>query len=472
MDVFSNSIAERRFLVVDDEAFLARQIARTLRSAKGDVVLAHSLGEARAKLETENFDFLFLDINLPDGRGLDLLEELDLTRGVSTIMMTSDGQLALAVEAMRLGAVDFLTKPLDLEAVPLAVSRAVERQRAQRRASHRQEENDRDRGGLFFGLRLEQVRAQINRLITAEAKLSDRLPPVLIEGETGVGKTSVARWLHSQGSRGKLEMIEINCATLPESLAESELFGHEKGAFTDARESRPGLFEAADRSTLFLDEIASLPLSIQAKLLTALEDGAIRRVGGSRMIPVNVRVICASLQDLGQLVAEGRFREDLRQRLDLFRLKVPPLRACREDLPELARHLLQGLTQRYGLPEAMLSRRGRERLLRYDWPGNVRELSHELERALILEDPAGLELSSLGAVVGDGLDESPLTGGDWLNPAWELPESGFSIEQATQRLIRIALDASNENISAAARRLGVPRDFIRYRIRKIRGDGE
>jgi len=422
-------------------------------------------------LAAENFDFLFLDLNLPDGRGLSLLEEVELTRGVATIVITSDGQLNVAVEAMRLGAVDFLTKPLDVDAALLAVARASDRQRALRRAAHRQDASEREHAGLFFGRRLELVRDQVDRIVAAEAKLSGRLPPVLIEGETGVGKTTLARWLHQQGARGNREMVEINCATLPEALAESELFGHEKGAFTDARETRPGMFEAADQSTLFLDEVSSLPLSIQAKLLTALEDGAIRRVGGQRKIPVNVRVICASLRDLGQLVADGLFREDLRHRLDLLRLRVPPLRECPEDLPRLAGHLLDGLARRYGTPAASLSAKGRDRLMRYDWPGNVRELSHELERAMILEDPAALDLAQLGAVVG----ETPAPASrddDWLAPGWQMPEDGFSVEQATQRFIQIALEAAGDNVSAAARRLGVPRDFVRYRLRKRNGGGE
>lgn len=457
-------------LVLEDESFLARQVVNELYAAGLKPQLATSLNQAREMLLGSDFELAFFDINLPDGRSTELLEDPNLMRNTSVVIMTSEGTLDVAVEAMRGGAVDFICKPFDLEEISLAVKRIADRRLQQRLSQHRKDEAERNSAGIFFGRRLEMIRQQVDRIIAAESKLSGRLPPVLIEGETGVGKTTFARWIHDNGSRSDQEMVEINCATLPETLAESELFGHEKGAFTDAKETKMGLLEAAHGSTLFLDEIASLPHSIQAMLLTVLEDGVIRRVGGKGSITVDVRIICASVMDLKTLVAAGQFREDLMHRLDLLRFRVPPLREVPEDLPGLARHILQKLSRRYGLADVVLQDIAIQRILRYDWPGNIRELSHELERAIILEDPGQLELSQLGALVGGGDDDTLQAGSsDWLRPEWTLPDAGFSIEAATARFIEIALEACDQNVSAAARRLGVPRDFLRYRLKKQTG---
>ncbi|MGJ8637818.1 MAG: sigma-54-dependent transcriptional regulator [Opitutaceae bacterium] len=468
----THGLDEASVLVLEDEAFLARQVMRELFSIGLKPVLAKNLAEARELMSQSSFDLAFFDIHLPDGRSIELLAESEITKQTFVVMMTAEGTLDIAIEAMRLGAVDFLCKPFDLQEITFAVKRVAERKRSKRLEQHRSEEFERNSGGLFMGSRLELIRKQIDRIVQAEQKLTGRLPPILIGGETGVGKTTIARWIHKLGTRGAQEMVEINCATLPESLAESELFGHEKGAFTDAKETKIGLLEAADGSTLFLDEITSLAPSIQAKLLTVLEDGAVRRVGGKRIIAVDVRIICASLSDLKTLVAKGEFREDLMHRLDLLRFRVPSLRELPDDLPGLAEHLLQKLSRTYGITNAKLSEVAHQRILKYEWPGNVRELSHELERALILEEPENLTLSQLGTLVGDCSDELVDNDSDWLRPDWRLPEEGISIEAVTSRFIELALDETNQNVSAAARRLGVPRDFIRYRLKKQDGVGE
>ncbi|MFM7103150.1 MAG: sigma 54-interacting transcriptional regulator, partial [Verrucomicrobiota bacterium] len=300
--------------------------------------------------------------------------------------------------------------------------------------------------------------------------------------ETGTGKTSIARWLHQQGPRAAGPLIEMNCSALPENLAESELFGHEKGAFTDARSARMGLFEAAAGGTLFLDELTSLSPTLQAKLLTALEDRRIRRVGSNRDIPVDVRIIAAANQDVRALVAAGRFREDLFHRLDLYRLHLPPLRTRGEDIVRLAESLLAGIGRRHRLPGRTISATGRRRLLHYPWPGNVRELAHELERALVFEDQDELDFDPLmgagGTLLSAGAgtshpagpagaaapDRLPAGEPDWFNPAYAFPENGFQLEEAILRLIRHALAQARGNVSAAARLLGVSRDYLRYRL--------
>jgi DNA-binding NtrC family response regulator len=370
-----------------------------------------------------------------------------------------------------LGALDYLTKPFEPEALALTLRRARSTQAGRRVA----EQQRTDSSGYFFGNALAGLKTQIERILAADRRMETQLPPVLIEGETGTGKTSLARRIHREGPRAEGPWVEINCSAIPEHLAESELFGHEKGAFTDARSTRIGLFEAAHGGTLFLDELSSLSLPIQAKLLTVLEDHRIRRVGGSKDIAVDVRVIAASNQGLRQLVAQGSFRSDLLHRLDLFRLSILPLRDRGADLLPLAASLMEGIASRHRLPVRSISETGRRRLLGYGWPGNVRELAHELERSLVFEDGDALNFDSLlGA--GGGTAENGTSMGmtpvgvpagsadSWWNPAFQFPDQGFDLEAAILHLIQQALQQSAGNVSAAARRLGVSRDYLRYRL--------
>jgi transcriptional regulator with GAF, ATPase, and Fis domain len=261
--------------------------------------------------------------------------------------------------------------------------------------------------------------------------------------------------------------VEVNCSALPETLAESELFGHERGAFTDARAARIGLFEAAHGGTLFLDELPSLSLALQAKVLTAVEDHKIRRVGGSKEIPVDVRIIAATNRILPEAVAKGEFREDLYHRLDLFSIDIPPLRERGDDIMALAEMFLESLAKRHRVPRKSVSATGRKALLGYPWPGNVRELAHELERAIVFDDSNSLDFESLsqrkltGAAALEG--QKP-AGNDWFNEGYVFPPEGFSLEDSIMRMINHALKQTNQNVSAAARLLGVSRDYLRYRL--------
>jgi transcriptional regulator with GAF, ATPase, and Fis domain len=278
----------------------------------------------------------------------------------------------------------------------------------------------------------------------------------LIEGETGTGKSVLARWLHRHGPRSGRPLITINCAALPDTLAESELFGHERGAFTDAKRARLGLFEAADGGTLLLDEIGMLSPATQAKVLTAVDEGSIRRLGGTREILVDVRLIAASNRLLDDLVRAGAFREDLYQRLDLLRVALPPLRERGTDIVELGRHLLARIALRHRLTGLTITPAGEARLQAQPWRGNVRELAHEIERAVIFGAGASLDFADLG-----GPAALPPSG--WRNPAWRMPDSGFSLDAVTNEFIAEALRETGDNVSAAARRLGVTREFLRYR---------
>jgi len=281
----------------------------------------------------------------------------------------------------------------------------------------------------------------------------------LIHGETGTGKTSIARWLHHNGPRRDSQLVEVNCPALPENLAESELFGHERGAFTDAKSARMGLFEAANGGTLFLDELPSLSLGIQAKILKTIEDRSIRRLGGNREIEVDVRIIAASNQDLGQAVKKGKFRDDLHHRLSLFLLTIPPLRDRGGDILKLAKHLLENLCKRHQVKTKPISTKGQARLLTHPWRGNVRELNHELERTIVFEEGDEWEFSSLPA----SNENNNGNNNELINEKFNFPKEGFSLEETIGRIIQHAITQSGGNVSAAARLLDVPRDYIRYR---------
>ncbi len=455
-------------LLLEDDAALRRRLAAHLRSLGCEVTEAGRLDEARRLLGTLRFEFALVDLHLPDGEVLELLREGAFSENTAVVVATAFGGIKQAVEAMRLGASDYLTKPFEFEQVPLAFGRS----RHNRMAARREEHREGARSGptsFFFGETLGPLRARLDAILTAERRLEQRLPPILIEGETGTGKSRLANWLHAQGPRAGRPFVQVNCAALPESLAEAELFGHERGAFTDAKRGRLGLFEAADGGSLFLDEVGSLAAGTQAKLLTAIEDGLIRRVGGSREIRVDARVIAASNQPLADLVKAGKFREDLYHRLHLLQVTLPPLRERNGDIVPLARHLLTALAAKHRLGSLSFSAAAEAGLLAHAWPGNIRELAHEIERAVIFAAGPTLDLATL-APPAPSTATSP--GPVWRNPAWRLPESGFSVDQVIDALVAEALRETDQNVSAAARRLGVTREFLRYRLASARKPAE
>jgi len=456
------TLAGLSILIVEDETLLRKRLAAQLEKLGADVTGAGTV-EAGRRFATElAFDFVLLDVNLPDGCGTDLLSEKAFG-AASVIVMTADGGVAGAVEAMKLGALDYLVKPFEPEELGLVLSRVRKSRQAARVEEHRR--NDASQSGLefFFGRALSGLQRQLEKIIGADERMLTHLPPVLIQGETGTGKTTIARWLHHRGPRAQQPLVEMNCSAVPETLAESELFGHERGAFTDARSTRIGLFEAAHGGTLFLDELPSLSLGLQAKVLKAIEDRRIRRLGGNKEIPVDARLIAATHRDLRRLVAEGQFREDLYHRLDLYRIALPPLRERGEEVAELAEVLMGAICRRHRLPRPEISVEGRRHLLAHPWPGNVRELSHELERAIVFNEGACLDFDQLASNESKAAT-APAGPGEWLNPSFRFPEEGFFLEDSINRLIRLALDQTNGNVSAAARLLGVSRDYVRYRL--------
>lgn len=446
-------------LLVEDDTLLRKQLAAELERLRADVTGAATLAAARQFAAELNFDLALLDVQLPDGQGTDLLRARAFPASTGVIVMTAHGGVTGAVEAIRLGALDYLVKPFEPAELPLVILRARRARQIARVEEHRREAGQSGQD-FFFGSSLATLERQLEKIIESDHRVQRQLAPVLIVGETGTGKTTIARWLHHRGPRAAQPLVEMNCSAVPETLAESEMFGHERGAFTDARTARIGLFEAANGGTLFLDELPSLPLFLQAKVLKAVEDHRIRRLGGNREIPVDVRVIAATNRDLRQLVAAGQFREDLLHRLDLFRVTLPPLRERGEDIVRLAERMVERLCQRNRLPVRRLTEAGQRRLKGYAWPGNARELAHEIERAIVFEDSMELDFTSLPA----GNSAAGRDPNDWFNAEYRFPPEGFDLEAAILRLIHVALEQSGHNVSAAARLLGVTRDYVRYRL--------
>jgi DNA-binding NtrC family response regulator len=444
-------------LLLEDDAVLRRRLVAHLRGLEAEVTEVSTVAEARKALSGLRFDFALVDLHLPDGDALELLREGAFSENTGVVVMTAFGGIKEAVEAMRQGAGDYLSKPFEPEELPLAFMRCREKRGMARRDEFRAGSLAGSADELFFGESLAGVRAKLDMILSTERRLEKSLPPILIEGETGTGKSLIAGWLHRQGPRGQRPFIKVNCAALPETLAESELFGHERGAFTDARTARIGLFEAADGGTLFLDDIGTLSSPIQAKVLTAVEDRSIRRLGANKEIRVDVRLIAASNEPLAELAESGEFRPDLYHRLHLLHISLPPLRERGADIFLLGKHMLERIARRHRLKDLFISPAGRARLTAQRWPGNARELAHAIEREVIFARGPQLDFESLG-------DLPPPAAAGWRNPAWRVPDDGFSIDTVITDLVEEVLRETNHNISATARRLGVTREFLRYRL--------
>jgi DNA-binding NtrC family response regulator len=451
----------KEILLLEDDTFLSKRLVAQLERAEVEVTSCTCIEEAKEVLKSLSFDFALMDLNLPDGESLELLRDQAIPSNTIVILMTAEGGIQSAVEAMRLGATDYLSKPFDIEEIPLLFLKSEKQRKNQRLIQHSLEKRREKTANLYFEGSFADDLFQLSKVTEVDQRLSNDLPPILIDGPTGSGKSTYAKWIHDNGPRQDAPFVAINCSAIPDNLVESELFGHEKGAFTDAKNARIGLFEAADHGTLFLDEIASLSREAQAKLLLALENKIIRRVGGTKEIKVDVRIIGAANQDLRKMIAEGSFREDLFHRLDLLRINIPPLANRGKDIVGLAEHLLVFLANKYKLPLPLICAESKKLLVANPWTGNIRELIHELERSVILTEPGDtLEIRTNQSVHAISNTD------DWLNENFSFPESGFDLEKEIIRLIQMAIAQTDGNISEASRLLGVPRDYIRYRLKK------
>jgi DNA-binding NtrC family response regulator len=450
-----------RVLVVEDESLFAKAVKKRLAKTGFDCEIAATLAEAASKLHQE-FDLILLDMRLPDGSGLEILETLRQQHQSETpvLMLSAYGEVEDVVAAMKLKASDYLKKPIDLDELLAAIEKVLAKDALARHLEFsRQRERHAQEHSPMLGESpaILRIREQV-RQIGAIAAAPDVVPPtVLILGETGTGKDVTARLLHQASTRRDRPFVHVDCAALPKDLIEAELFGHEKGAFTSAMAARTGLIEAAEDGVLFLDEIGEVPLELQAKLLAVLERRALRRIGSTQERPVAAWFIAATNRDPEDMVKTGRLRPDLYFRLNVLSLRIPALRERHPDIALLANHFAGQAARRYGLADPVFSAEAQAELRAYPWPGNVRELKHLVERVVLLTGGGAIGAESLMLPAHVAHHENT-----------EQPEAldQLTLNEAERLLIEKALERTGNNVSEAARQLGVTRMAMRYRMKR------
>ena len=477
-------MAADKILVVDDER-LVRWSLRQKCEEWGYHVIEAEAGEPGLKLaQHESPDLVLLDVRLPDLSGLEVLDQLKKNGDArAVIMITADPQLDDVKVALKLGAYDFVGKPLDFDELHVTIKNALEASRLRSEVQSLRGEVKRSAGYheiVSSSPKMTELMNFVRKVAASEATT------ILIQGESGTGKDLIAKAIHYESARQERPFVAINCSAIPETLMEAELFGHEKGAFTDAKQMKKGLFEAADGGTLFLDEIGELSPLLQAKLLRVLEDQVIRRVGGIRDMQVDVRVIAASNRDLEKAVREGQFRQDLYYRLAIIAIFIPPLRDRKEDIMPLVEFFIDRYNRRFKKSIRGITDETRRLILGHSWPGNVRELKNTIERGMILEDEPLLRPLYLPFSVGESGGRtvfertSPADGGQALPngrtlPRLYIPEGGTSLEEVEHAMVELAMRQANGNQTHAAKLLDISRDALRYKLKKfglIRGDEE
>ncbi len=438
-------MSEAHALIVDDEPDIRELLEITLGRMGIACESAANLEQARGLLGRRTFDLCLTDMRLPDGNGIDLVRYMQKHHGsVPAAVITAHGNMESAVEALKAGAFDFVSKPVDLQVLRKLVSSALKLS-AGRSKPERVLIGDSDA--------IQETRATIAKLARSQA-------PVYVSGESGTGKELVARLIHEQGPRADKAFVPVNCGAIPEDLMESELFGHRKGSFTGALSDKPGLFQAAEGGTLFLDEVADLPLHMQVKLLRAIQERSVRPVGAQEELRVDVRLLSATHKDLSALVAQGRFRQDLYYRINVIELHVPPLRERPEDIPRLAEHVLSRLAARIGQDKPALSDAAVAALQRQPFPGNVRELENLLERAMTLCEAPVIEVTDLGLSFSETVTRPAPSD----TSTADLEDLLGRVEKET---ILRALDQAGGNKTAAAKLLGLSFGALRYRLQKL-----
>jgi len=455
-------------LVIDDERDIRELLTITLGRMDLQVEAVGTVADARRALSENSYDLCFTDMRLPDGNGQEIIELIAETCPDTPVaMITAYGNVDAAVNALKAGAFDFVSKPVDIQMLRGLVRTAL------RLAEEKREGGGAAKAGgsgdrlIGDSPAMEQVRATI-------AKLARNQAPVYIAGESGVGKELVARLIHERGPRAGGPFVPVNCGAIPSELMESEFFGHRKGSFTGASADKEGLFQAAQGGTLFLDEVAELPLHMQVKLLRAIQEKAVRPIGGRDEIPVDVRILSATHKNLGQLVEQGQFRQDLFYRINVIELRVPPLRERRGDVPQLSAFILKSLAGKSGQEVGRLTPAALDALEAYDFPGNVRELENILERAMAMSDGASIEASDL-MLPQRGARPAPTevaaTAGAPAAAAAAAPSADGGLDDYISNIERTAivkaLEESRYNKTAAARKLGITFRALRYKLKKL-----
>ncbi len=439
-------MSQHTALIVDDEADIRELLELTLGRMHIAAHSAATLGEARTLLESQHFDLCLTDMRLPDGNGIELIEYIQ-TRlpQLPVAVITAYGNVETAVQSLKAGAFDFITKPVDLQLLRNLVSTVL-------KLSDSFPEHDRRSRNTLLGESpaIQATRATIVKLARSQA-------PIYISGESGSGKELVARLIHEKGPRAEQPFLPVNCGAIPTELMESEFFGHKKGSFSGAVTDKEGLFQAAQGGTLFLDEIAELPLHMQVKLLRAIQEKAVRPVGMQKELPIDVRILSATHKDLGALVKQGQFRQDLYYRINVIQLHVPSLRERVEDIPLLARHILDKLTQQTGTKPPQLDAQALTALNSYAFPGNVRELENILERAMTLCEGKLIRADDL-QLPDDDTESAPEDAGGPLDSV---------LGSVEKDAILRALDQTRYNKTAAAKLLGITFRALRYRLKKL-----
>lgn len=445
-------------LVVDDEPDIRELLQITLNRMGIQTVCADSIASARSLLSSRAFDLCLTDMRLPDGDGLDLVDYIqNSSLPLPVAVITAHGNLDIAVSAMKKGAFDFLTKPVDLSTLRQLVGNALQASH-QNLPSKQSSTQDVLLGG---SAEMQTIRARIEKVARNQA-------PIYISGESGSGKELVAKLIHQQSPRANKPFIAINCGAIPHDLMESEFFGHKKGSFTGAIADKQGLFQAAEGGTLFLDEVADLPLSLQVKLLRAIQEKKIRPIGEQREIPVDIRLLSATHKDLAKMVLDGSFRQDLYYRVNVIELSLPPLRGRSDDIALITAHLLQRLARTNGVAVPRLSASALQALQHYHFPGNVRELENILERAMALHEHGIIELDDLN--LSTPFPSPPITE-NALVAISDYDADKMSLESYLQdiekKALSTALEENRWNKTAAAKQLGMTFRSFRYRLKKL-----
>ena len=453
-------MARPLILIVDDEADLRTLMRLALTRMGLDTELAQDLREARVLLQQHSFDLCLTDLNLPDGSGLTLVQQIvEQQPQLPVAVITAYGSMDTAIEALKAGAFDFVSKPIELPRLRELVNRALQLKQS---VSEPEQHPQLSQQLLGQSSAMQQLRAMLTKLARSQA-------PVYISGESGTGKEVVARLIHQLGPRSNGPFVPVNCGAIPTELMESEFFGHKKGSFTGATEDKQGLFQSAQGGTLFLDEVADLPLSMQVKLLRAIQEKKIRPIGGQQEIAVDLRILSATHKNLAQMVDAGHFRQDLYYRINVIELKIPPLRDRDGDVLILAEAFLQKLAQDWQMTPPVLSAAARQQLQAYSFPGNVRELQNTLERALTLCEGDTILPEHLQLDTGRSLPGGSAAAGDLPTLPQGLPPEGLEayLQDIEKQLLMRALELSHWNRTAAAKKLGMSFRSLRYRLKKL-----